>query len=91
MMNRAAYLLICGRILAELGRRGFLHGFWIPLLWLLGSHKLWFSSFASSYDMLLFSDSWGLPSRMWPVPHSFLLIALVAGLVHLIWIPCTLR
>lgn len=85
MMNRAAYLLTCGKFLAELGRRGFLHGFWIPLLWLLGSHKLWFSSFASSCDTLLFSDSWGLPSRMWPVPHSFLLIALVAGLIHLVW------
>lgn len=70
----------------DLGTRAFFHGFAVVFLWLVMVHKLWFTSRLSSFDEWLFSDCWGFSHRPWMDPPSWLVIAVVAIVVHLGWL-----
>jgi|GEM_PF-4322512 len=66
-------------------RRGFLHGAAIPLLWLIGVYRLWFSSRYSSLDELLFSDTMWHSGRFRLDPYSWTAVALAVAFVSLGW------
>ncbi|HOX52943.1 MAG TPA: hypothetical protein PKY05_15775, partial [Fibrobacteria bacterium] len=68
-----------------LARRGFLHGAAIPLVWLVGVYRLWFSSRLSFLDELLFTDTMWHFGRFRLDPHSWTAITLAVAFASLGW------